>query len=120
MTFHADAVADLLGLDDATDSDSKMAQQGADHQAEPQRPEPSSPTSLLPSGSAGPSSGREYSASHTGAEGSVSHSGKGGKRKTTEKPQSNFPQSVAGAAVRLTCSESGIGIKGQQAKFRNL
>ena len=89
MTFHTEVLTDLLGLDEGK----QPSLEGGVQTASP-TPDASFRTSLPYTGSAGPSSGRELASSQTGTEGSVSRSGRQGKRKTAEKPQSTFPQSV--------------------------
>ena len=74
MTFNTDAVADLLGVEEANAADRPQNEGDPEgvssSQADIQPSNPSSPTSHVPSASAGPSSGPEPTISQVGTEGS--------------------------------------------------
>ena len=124
MTFNTDAVADLLGIEEANAADRLQDEGGPEgvpsSQADIQPSEPSSPTSHLPSVSAGPSSGPDPTTSQVATEGSASQASRKGKRKTRDKTQTFVPLSfylpygglVRRAALALkTCEPSFTAYK---------
>ena len=76
MTFHTDAVADLLGVEEANPRGELLQKEdpagGPINQAEVQPSMPSLPLSYLSSRSAGPSSGHDRTPSRAGMEDSTS------------------------------------------------
>ena len=84
MTFNTDAVADLLGVEEANAADRPQNERGPEgvssSQADIQPSEPSSPTRHLPGVSAGPSSGPDPTIRQAGTEGSASQASRKGKR----------------------------------------
>ena len=98
MTFHTDAVADLLGVEEANPRGEPQQEEdpagGPINQAEVQPSMPSSPSSHLPSGSAGPSSGHDRAPSQAGTEGSTSQTSRRGKRKKKEQMQDHTHTTV--------------------------